>query len=253
MYEWLRTRGGYPVVDWQVFKSKVDERPDPRVLHDATHIWLDALWNVLGEHYRIETSEHFTILAGVDPSSFLLLLERARGDVLDTLPDIAVSQRMEVVLFFDTVARLHDYFAAVDEGDGEWIGEAAGYLPNVTGGVLYAPGVEERDVLHGLAHTMTMGGVAPLWVYEMLALYAVSDPAPGTRFEGNVADFLSGQSFFDEGAREGSLALAARLAEKLSVDYDAFRRFVRQAHWEDGGEAAARSVFGVRLTDVIRP
>src|SRR5258707_165095 len=74
----------------------------------------------------------------------------------------------------------------------------------------------------------------PYWVREMVAAYAAQEPLRD--FERDWSDeqagaFRSGQSFFTDETREASFARVARLAQKLSVDYDAFVQFVRKADW----------------------
>jgi hypothetical protein len=260
--EWMRVRGGYPVVDGRAFAEIAGSPPSQQTLHDATAIWLEALCESLGETYEIVDSDRFVAVSGglPDETDALLvrmevLAERLKRR-LRGIAGVAWGQR-PLVLRLDSARRFNDYFAAVDEGDGERTGEHCAHLTTrLLDQFLFAPApldACERAILHGLAHTMANHN-HPYWVREMVAAYAAEEPLRD--FERDWSDeqasaFRSGQSFFDDETREASFARVARLAQKLSADHDAFVQFVRKADWNDEGEAAAREIYGTSIKDLI--
>jgi hypothetical protein len=261
--EWMRVRGGYPVVDGAAFAEVARQSPSEQTIHDAIDLWLEALRESLGETYEIVDSDRFVAIAegaAGDIDALLVRMEVLAVRLSSRLHGIAALgwRRRPLVLLFDSAHRFNDYFTAVDEGDGERPGNGCRYLiGRWLDQFLFAPApldTYEPAILHGLAHTMTVNLNHPYWVREMVAAYAADEPLRD--FERDWSDeqvsaFRSGQSFFDDELREASFARVARLARKLSADYDAFVQFVRKADWNDQGEAAAREVFGTSVRDLL--
>lgn len=255
--EWMRDRKGFPVPDWAAFQEIVGQ-PDSRTLHDAVDIWLEALRDALGDAYEIVDSKRFVAISAgppTDTDALLLLMERSFERLRDRLRDIAsLTWRLKpLVLLFDGGRRFSDYVIAVDDGDLERLGPSAAYRPggSYVDQFLFAPAPTENHelaILHALTHRMSDGHPYPYWVHEVVAAYSTEPPTravSGDWNEQTIQDFWSGQSFFDDDRGEASYALAAGLARKLSIDDDAFHRFVRTAHYRDLGDAAAREVFGM--------
>ncbi len=261
--EWMRDRKGYPAPDWAAFHEIVGQ-PDPRTLQDAVDIWIEALRGALGDAYEIVDSKRFVAISAgppADTDALLLLMEHSCERLRHRLRDIAsLTWRLKpLVLLFDGGRRFSDYVMAVDDGDLERLGPVAAYLPGgpYVGQFLFAPVPAENHetaILHALTHRMAGGYPYPYWVYEMVAAYTTEPTAravSGDCNEETIQDFWSGQSFFDDDRREAGYALAAGLAQKLSIDDDAFHRFVRTAHYRDLGDAAAREVFGMGVGDLV--
>src|SRR5436305_2986563 len=258
--EWMRVRGGYPVVDGGAFTEVAGPSPSEQTIHAAIELWLEALRESLGETYEIVDSDRFVAISGAAAGAadaLLVRMEVLAVRLKSRLHGIAsvVWRRRPLVLLFDSARRFKDYFTAVDEGDGERTGAHCAHLTQRwLDQFLFAPApldACEPAILHGLAHTMAEHN-HPYWVREMVAAYAADEPLRD--FERDWSDeqaaaFRSGQSFFDDELRDASFARAARLARKLSADYDNFVQFVRKADWNDEGEAAAREVFGVSVRD----
>jgi hypothetical protein len=260
--EWMRIRGGYPVVDGGAFAEIAGSTPSEQTIHDAIELWLEALRESLGETYEIVDSDRFVAISGAAPDDTDALLVRMEvlAERLKSRLRGMVStgrRRRPLVLLFDSARRFSDYFTAVDEGDGERTGKHCAFLAQRwLDEHLFAPApldACEPAMIHGLAHTLAERDY-PYWVREMVAAYAADEPLRD--FDRDWSDegaraFRSGQSFFDDETRDASFARVARLAQKLSADYDAFVQFVRKAEWNDEGEAAAREVFGISLRDLI--
>lgn len=259
----MRVRGGYPVVDGGAFAEITGPSRSEQTIQDAIGIWLEALREALGETYEIVDSDQFVAISGAAPDdtdALLVRMETLAVRVRNRLRGIARDprgRRRPLVLLFDSARRFDDYFTAVDEGDGERTGD---HCAHFTGPwldqFLFAPApldASEPAMIHGLAHTLAERDY-PYWVREMVAAYAADEPLGD--FDRDWSDaqsraFRNGQSFFDDETRDASLARVARLARKLSADYDAFVQFVCKAEWNDEGEAAAREVFGISLRDLI--
>lgn len=259
--EWMRVVRGYPVIDSAAFQEIVGGPgfSDRQAKRDAIELWTEALRQALGEAYEIVDSDHFTAIGVGDSDALLVQLETSRQFLRERLRGIADEQWREnpLAVLFDR--SFDDYFTVVDGGDGERLGEQAAYAPNSPwlDQFLFAPAPVHTYVpaiRHGLAHTMTTTLTCPYWVSEVVAAYAAEEPLRD--FERSWSDdearaFRKGESFFDEEARNASRARAARLAQKLTTDYDAFTLFVRTAHWRDHGEAASREVYGVGLRTLL--
>lgn len=259
--EWMRVRGGYPVVDGGAFAEAAGPSPSEQTIHDAIDLWLEALRECLGDTYEIVDSDRFVAISGAAGGIDALLV---RMEVLAVRLESrlhgmtrVVRGRRPLVLLFDSAHRFQDYFTAVDEGDGERTGDHCAYLTmRWLDQFLFAPApldACERPILHALAHTMADRNY-PYWVREMVAAYAAEEPLRDFErdwSEEQARAFRSGQSFFDDALREASFARVARLAQKLSADYDAFVQFVCKADWNDEGEAAAREVFGTSVASLI--
>jgi hypothetical protein len=260
--EWMRVRGGYPVVDGGAFTEVAGPSPSEQTVHDAIGIWLEALRESLGEMYEIVDSDRFVAISGASPDdtdALLVRMEVLAVRLKSRLHGIVSAGRRQrpLVLRFDSARRFNDYFTAVDEGDGERTGDHCAFLTQRwLDEFLFAPApldACEPAILHGLAHTMAEHN-HPYWVREMVAAYAAD--APPRDFDRDWSDeqagaFRSGQSFFDDETRGASFARVARLARKLSADHDAFVQFVCKADWNDEGEAAAREIFGVSVRDLL--
>ncbi len=257
--EWMRDRKGFPAPDRKAF-HEIEPNPDPRTLHDAIEIWVEALRDALGDQYEIVDSDRFVAISGgapADTDALLLLMERAQERLKGRLREMAHTLGPKpLVLLFDSAHRFNDYVAAIDDENVEQFGTAA-YIPGWPATQFaFAPAPLESygtAILHALTHSMT-GDTYPYWVREVVAAYATDPPlrdVSGDWTEETIRDFWNGQSFFDDDRREASYALAARLAEKLSVDDVAFRLFLRTAHWRDLGEAAARQAFGMGVGDCV--
>jgi hypothetical protein len=260
--EWMRVRGGYPVVDGNAFAQIAGPSPSEQTIHDAIDLWLEALRESLGETYEIVDGDRFVAIscaAAGDIDALLARMEALASRLKRRLHGIAsvVWRRRPLVLLFDSGRRFNDYFTAVDEGDGERTGEHCAHLTQRwLDQLLFAPApldACEPAILHGLAHTMAEHN-HPYWVREMVAAYAAEEPLRDFDRdwrEEQASAFRSGQSFFDDETRDASFARVARLAQKLSADHDAFVQFVRKADWNDEGEAAAREIFGMGVRDLI--
>lgn len=257
----MRVVRGYPVIDSAAFQELVGGPglADRKTKHDAVELWIETLREALGESYEIVDSDHFTAIGVGDTDALLVQLETSLQHLRERLRGIADERWGEnpLALLFDRP--FDDYFSAIDGGDGERFWEHAAFIPATPwlDQFLFAPAPPDTylpAIRHGLAHSMTISLTCPHWMSEVVAAYAADEPVRD--FERSWTDdearaFRSGQSFFDGEAREASRARAARLAHKLSSDYDAFTLFVRKAHWRDHGEAAAREVYGVGLRTLL--
>jgi hypothetical protein len=259
--EWMREHRGFPYIDWKVFRDEISAG-DRRAESDAIDLWLDELREALGDWYEIVDCESAVAVSGIaadDTDRLLIHVERACARLKERLPGIVVTsvRSKPVLLLFENPSRAHEYFEAMDEGDGERLGELATFMTGRVDRVLFAPAPAEQHqgaILHAFTHVMTDALLFPYWVREMVAVYATEAPAPpplDAMEKPAARAFLNGKAFFDDKAREASLARVGRLAHALSTDYDAFRQFVRTSDWRDGGEAAARAVFGVAVADLI--
>lgn len=257
----MRVVRGYPLIDSAAFEEIVGApgQVDRQAKHDAVQLWIEALRDALGDAYEIVDSDHFVAIGAGDTDALLVQLETSRQHLKERLHGIADEQWRESPLALLFGRSFDEYFTLVDGGDGERLGEHVAYAPFSPwfDQFLFAPAAVHTYVpaiRHGLAHTMTTSLTCPYWVSEVVAAYAAEEPLRD--FERSWSDdearaFRKGESFFDELARDASRARAARLAQKLSSDYDAFTLFVRTAHWRDHGEAASREVYGVALRTLL--
>src|SRR5260221_5764893 len=120
--EWMRDRKGFPAPDRKAF-HEIEPNPDPRTLHDAIEIWVEALRDALGDQYEIVDSDRFVAISGgapADTDALLLLMERAQERLKGRLREMAHTLGPKpLVLLFDSAHRFNDYVAAIDDENVE--------------------------------------------------------------------------------------------------------------------------------------
>ena len=270
--------GGFPRPRWNEIAERVEACPESerdRLWDGWARRWVERTAATLPGGYRVSASENFLLLAAQGEryvSLLLRFLERARARILGLLPGIASDDGCgrHVVLVFDDQESYYGYLSHYLSEEGEFP-LSAGVFLNAEYGHFAFPFLElsaaESTSTHELAHACLRHLPLPRWLDEGLAI-AVQDeicgspsmPMDAGRFrrhaafwnEATIQEFWSGAAFerVDEG-RELSYELARLSVASLAREYEAFAKFANSAHYDDGGEAAARHAFGASLGGLI--
>lgn len=221
-------------------------------------------------------SAHFMLLSAQGQREADVLvnyLERSRKRVLATLPGIAAASGYgkSVVMVFSDEDSYYRYITHYGTGSSEPEAYSGGmFIDAGYGHFVFARGRFEHMepvVVHELTHCLVRHLPIPAWLNEGLAVntehrFAAQRP----RYEAQelqylfsrfwdastIQEFWSGKSFMrpDDG-QPLSYELARHLVQLLDKDYPMLARFCNAASRADGGDAAAQSVIGMGLDDLM--
>jgi hypothetical protein len=279
---------GIPRADWEAIWLRIESTIPPERIHEALTAvaleWLREVARALDGEYLVAETPSFAILSGFGPKparTLTTFLEGARRRILtELLPEIANDDgpgKLAVVHLL-CVEEYTSYIAHFLPDSGEYSATAGMFLFRPDGSASAAgygqvvllgsdPLQIERIAAHELTHACLSHLPIPGWLNEGLADTVegalLGSPAFGLSREdldehracwadGAIREFWSGRSVHRPDDRSRlTYQLGRALVEALSDDYAKFREFVLRADWADGGESAAREVFGSGLGDVV--
>lgn len=273
-----RADANIPIPDWNV--QPWPEAGDDEVLHRHANglaaAWLEAMAAVLPERHVRAESDHFMLLSTLEarPTRVLLdYLERSRKRVLAVLPGIAADHgygKIVVMVLGDEESYYHYVSNYAGESSQPEATSGGMFIDAGYGHFVFAQGTfegMEPVVVHELTHCLVRHLPIPAWLNEGLAVntehrFVRAQP----RYRANelqhlferfwdaatIQEFWSGKSFRrpDDG-QPLSYELAKHLVQLLDKDYEVLARFCAAASYEDGGEAAALSVLGASLEELV--
>ena len=271
----LEDRGDMPVLRWDAAREWIDTLPEERrgeAWLACERAWLAHLRDALGPDFRLDESANALVLSSLGPGearATLEFMERTLKRILHVLAGIAEASEWgrDILVIFDDEETYYRYVSKYHPAEGEF---ALSSGMHIDAGCSHHVTTRANLVLVEpvVAHEMTHGCVGhlplPLWVNEGLAVNTeqrVTNPGPPLHtphemrakhleFWGveEVQQFWSGRSFARQD--DGNLLsydLARVLVEQLSADWPRFAAFARAAHYDDGGNAAAREHLGSTL------
>jgi hypothetical protein len=273
----LQSSSRFPKPDWDTLYKMASSKT-------YTHMELDAFWNqaalkwlemlggALGDGYQIYESTHYLVL-GRQPASIcekiLQWLEQIKQNLDRMLGDTACQDfhGKLPVLMFDGLDAYYEYYAScVEDGDHPLSGGC--YINDGYGHFIF-PYMNrddaERAAAHELTHAFLSAYPIPLWLNEGMAQLFEAGATGGVAVDVHemratmrsywnaetIREFWSGSGFQrqDKG-QSHCYYLAMILARELSFDMPDLRKFIREAHWNDAGEAAMRRIFGFSLGEL---
>jgi len=274
----IRLENGYPRPDWMAIDAQLAALPPES--QDAgwgvaARSWLDAIARHVGSEYSVVESENFQILSSLptkDAEALARFAERALAGILRRLDGMAVDNYFgkHVVLVFATRDQYYEYISYFYPDEGEYPMSGGVFLRQGYGHMVvpYDNLTEtQAAIAHEFTHACLRHLPIPLWLNEGLAV-TIEDEICGNQplrmdperlrehmefwTEETIQEFWGGSSF---GRTDEGLGLSYELARycirALTHDLDPFVRFVNEASFADGGEAAANEVFGGSLGGLI--
>lgn len=269
----------YPRPDWNKIEKKIQEESPSEDLDeiwsDIAYQWVIAVKSTLPANYHIYDNSYFILLTAETPKyakSILEILEYSRRTILNSLRGIASDEGYgkHVVMVFETHEQYYSYISYFYPDEGEFAISSGVYLNNGYGHfvfphheIAYAEAVATHELCHALLSHLPL----PLWLDEGITVniegkIIAQRERPMDRWmveehlafwnEKKIQEFWTGRSFSrpDEG-QDLSYHLAHFLVQSLARDFQSFKQFVLQAHFEDGGESAARAVYNNTLGYLI--
>ncbi len=263
--------------DWNEIEKKINSDLSHNELHAAwseeCKTWLESVAAQFGDKYRIKETDNFFILSDENDryiKVFSAFLETTLKRILSTLNGIAADEGFgkHVAIIFQDTDQYYEYIGMFlpDSGDfglssGMFINEGYGHFVFPTQDINYA----EPIAVHELTHACLAHLPLPQWLDEGIAVL-MEDVLAGNHLflnremlsrhqaywnQETIQAFWSGDSFIatDEG-QELSYHLAYILVRNFSQEFKAFTDFCNQAHYEDGGNAAAQRYLGMSLGEI---
>jgi hypothetical protein len=274
-----------------LIKRETPEPERGAAFTQAAEEWLLEMAATLGGDYEVLRSPNFLLLSSLPRKTgtrLIAFLERTRELILSReLPGIAAASGYgsHVAILFADIDSYYSYIAYHFPEQGEFAANGGVLLSGRHGhtGSYYTHFVSygahlgrlEPVVAHELTHNCLRHLPIPGWLNEGLAktvesaltcgplLTMRSEPRLTMRPEdlddhravwsdGGIQTFWSGAAVHSPSeASRLTYHLASVLVKALSHDYERFRKFVLAANRADAGEAAARSVYGRSLGELV--
>jgi len=279
----IHIQDDFPRVDWQGISGVLGngdlQSSDLNFLSEfwsiAIKTWLIRMDEHLDDEHEIYQSEHFYILSSSSANYlniFVQYLESIQARIFRSLKDIVqYNERGKfVVLVFENIELYYSYISHYYPEDGEFAMSSGVFLSRGYGHFVVPHNKldhVEAVAAHELTHAMLAHLPIPVWLNEGLAVNMESSITGYSSYQLNkqkhnkhidywnvnsIQKFWSGESFQQAGeAGELSYHLAQLIVQSLAEEYQVFTRFVNQADFIDGGEAAAIKVFGGSLGAII--
>ena len=276
---WLKSEGGFPAPDWQSLHDWRKGRSNAasrRLWLSVTDDWIDALCERGGEKYEVISSEHFLVVSG-RPSRegdvLVSAMERAIERIAKQLKGIAHVRRAPkyVAILFDDHDTFLEYVSIFYPEEGEFGHPGGMFIPRGLGHfVLPADPIAslESSITHELTHVLCTHLYLPAWIDEGLAQSMEVAAGLGRAHvfdrehidehqaywnDERLAQFWTGASFKLLDGQKLSYSLAEFLLSALPGEPQQLAEFVNNAKDDDAGHAAARTILGVELEELIVP
>lgn len=258
----------FPTPDWQRMEDPegMERLELDAYWTSAALAWLEALADRMGGTYRVQASDDFLLLSSMDERKATLYLascQRILARVTRALGPLAndTGYGRYVVIAFHELEPYAEYVAQYYPDDEDthsgavYLNEGYGHVAMVEYGIDRA----EATIAHMI--TLNLLGHLPLptWLRQGIAqnimdtmFPRLGDPRSPAHFPGEleakhaahwnkdtIQDFWFGEAFRNN-EEPGMLAfdLSAKVTALAARDEHAFRAFVGEAHWEDGGLGA---------------
>jgi len=270
----LNWDGVYKHVD-ENYKHYEDEKLDELWTNIARY-WMSNIINKLNDNYGIHESNNFILVTSEDENyvcNTLGYLERTLKRILSSLEGIASDEGFgkHILIIFDDIDAYYSYLSHYYSEDGEYALSSGVYLNNGYGHFAF-PHQElnfaESITAHEMTHALLSHLKIPAWLNEGIAVtienlltgsfpFRMDDETymrhKSYWIEEEIQKFWSGDIFHEAGeGNELGYYLAQFAVHSLSKDYEAFKEFVNNAEFRDGGEEAANKVYGVSLGELIQ-
>ncbi len=270
---------GLPHIRWEALDEAIASRPADEhsaFLTQAIEQWLHRLAAATGREAGVlKHGEMFLLYASPDdqPQRLLRWSAGALARITTIVGDHRTPEMIgpRVIVLFDDDSRYYDYIDRFFPEEGHY-GASAGIC--ISSEYFHiAVGPDDVDMRQrALAHELTHLALAPLplppWLDEGIAQMMEGEIANVSFFsvdaeiverhhalwrEHGLDVFWAGESFGrpDEMC-ELSYHLAEVLTRNIQADHrGAFINFLAAAHWQDAGDAAARTVLGRSLAEIV--
>ena len=264
--------------DWNEVSERLGQNFKADELHSAWTIecnkWLGDLVSHFGSDYRIVETQNFSLVSNESDryiKVFSDFLERTLSRILKTLPGIANDEGYgkHVAIIFKDMDQYYDYVSLFYLEEGEF-GLSSGMYINEGYGHFAFPhediNLAEPIAVHELTHACLAHLPIPTWLNEGLAVF-MEEVLAGIGLEmnnevmtdhqrfwnpANIQNYWTGESFHMADEGQGlSYHLSHLLTRNISKDYDAFARFVNDAHYMDAGAGSCINNLGVSLSQLV--
>ena len=257
-----------PVLAW--LASNVAESDRAASFDALVRQWLLRLEPALGPRFSTIETPRVILISDLEPDDAALLSVSADLSAQRVCGLLGIEDGEQVIVIaFAAEDAYYDYIAYHYPDDGEYPRSGGICLgENTVVHVALAPMREllmlEAVAAHEIGHALLGVEHAPLWVQEGIAQISEErivppfDPpdaeqAARLRALARTSEFRSGESFSaldDRGllSYEAALLLLKTLVLR---DPDSFRGFVRDAEYDDGGDAALRAHYGIGFEDLL--
>ena len=257
---------GFPYPNWKKISEHIcqnfSKNDWPDAYHEAAAQWLEKLRMAFAAPYFFDESGSFLLVSGQgknERQEFLRFAEQARAQIQNQLRGVKLGEVFgkQVILLFH---ELDDYYRYISHFYPEG-------THNLSGGVFLKGGYAHvalplRDgksirstLAHELAHNALFTLSLPRWLDEGVAkIFQIQIVrVRGTGFDAdmdiadrhraywtpeNIQAFWSGKAFLSPESVELSYSLANILMHLLVSEKGDFKKFLQNAHYTDGGEAA---------------
>ncbi|MEM1083290.1 MAG: hypothetical protein AAGI48_04150 [Verrucomicrobiota bacterium] len=278
----LHLEQGFCHPDWEAIGRLVEEgcaEPDWDAAWEAVaRRWLEKNGEILGAGYGVHESENFMILTEALPTvveDSCQAFERSLSEILERLGGIALDEGYgkHVVMMFRSTGDYYGYISRFHpDGDHPMSG---GVCLGHEGYLHFAFPTPEYDsyrtvLVHELTHGCLRHLPLPAWIDEAMAM-RMEELVCGTNVfhldrevmakhlthwnAETIQQFWSGQSWRLPGESfELSYNLAQILWRKVEADVappkEVIVELMNRVDWDDGGDAAFRSVLGFSLGEL---
>jgi len=265
--------------DWETIATKLHtnatEEESNKFWTEECSKWLEAIKNHFNGDYKIiETKNFFLLSDETDKYNkvFSEFLEATLKRILFTLKDLASDEGYgkHVAIVFTDNDQYYDYISLFypEEGtfglsSGTHINEGYGHFVFPTQNLEFAEPIATHELTHACLNHLPI----PLWLNEGIAVSMEEtlsniplhlDNEVFAKHQSywttdTIQKFWTGDSFFaPDQSQELSYNLAHVLVKNISVNYEVFAEFAKNAFFEDAGEQASQDYLGCSLSEVVQ-
>lgn len=269
--DWFPEVEGIPRPEWDLIGGWIDQQVPEADHGDAyTQVakeWLTRLGRALPGEYRVEETDSFLVLTAQSERDEKLLTtfaETSRARVAEILKDVTTRDvaGKDVLLVIENEEDYYHYASHFYPTEGEFGASNGMYVPDGYGHFLvwnHELSDMEANLAYQLSHAWLETLPVPEWLDRGLCLTLESELIGRDQLwmddelkeahlsswnEESIQGLWTGGIFYLS-EEWGGLAdgLAEILVRFLLEDRDKFRRFLKEAHYEDGGEEATNTVY----------
>jgi hypothetical protein len=269
----------FPILDWEAAQEWLDTIVDETQRSAAcTRLrkgWLEHMRQALGPHYALHETEHAMLVSSQEDhvaKATLGFVRRTQQRIESVLDGISLFPEdfSEALIVFDDKPEYYGYLSHCYDGeeirntDSVLVTAGEGHLVMLKADL----GTLEPLIARHLTHACLLRLPLPVWLNAGIATHMEqrlyghmkSQTSPmqmHARHQAfwdaqEIQGFWNAESFGrSDNSNELSYDLARILVSQMSRDWPAFRAFVLEADWNDGGAAAAITHLQRNLGEIV--